>query len=49
MPLALGSLVLGIGHVNNIPTMQLFHKNFQKYSVRIIYAIIDRVCLGIRK
>ena len=36
-----------IGHVNNIPTMQFFtglHWNFQKYSLKIIYAIIDLVC-----
>mgnify|MGYP001803723879 CR=1 FL=1 len=38
-----------IRHVNNIPTMQFFCWNFQKYSVKIIYAIIDRVCLGIPK
>ena len=28
-------------HVNNIPTMHFFHWKFQKYPVKIIYAIID--------
>ena len=37
-----------IGHVNNIPNA-IFHWNFQKYSVKIIYAIIDWVCLGFPK
>ena len=27
---------LRIGHVHSIPTMQFFHRNFQKYSVEII-------------
>ena len=30
-----------IGHVNNMPTMQALHSNFQNYSVKILYAIID--------
>ena len=38
-----------IEHVNNIPTMQSFHCNFQKYSVKIIYAIIDWMCLEFPK
>ena len=37
-----------IGHVNNISQCN-FHCNFQKYSVKITYAIIDWVCLGIPK
>ena len=27
----------------------IFHWNFQKYSVKVIYAIIDSVCLGYPK
>ena len=38
-----------IEYVDNIPTMQFFHWNFQKYSVKVIYAIIDWVCLGFPK
>ena len=34
-----------MGHVNNIPTIQFFRWNSQKYT--ILCAIIDRVCLGI--
>ena len=37
-----------IGHVNNIPTMQLF-TGISINSVKIVYAIIDQVCLGILK
>ena len=36
-------LIVTIGHVYNIPTMQLFDWKFQKYSVVIVYAIIARV------
>ena len=38
-----------MGYVNNIPTNVIFHWNFHKYSVKIFYAIIDFVCLGIPK
>ena len=31
-----------IGHSHNA----IFHRNFQKYSVEILYAVIDWVCLG---
>ena len=30
-----------LGHVYNIPTMQFFHCNFQRHSVKTLYAIID--------
>ena len=35
--------------VKNTPTMQFSHWNFQKFSAKIIYAIIDWVCLGFPK
>ena len=40
-----------IEHAKEYPTTLhfFFHWNFQKYSVKIIYAIIDRVRLGIPK
>ena len=38
-----------IRHVKNIPHNAMFHWNFQKYSVRVLYAIIDWVCRGIPK
>ena len=36
-----------MGHVNNIPTIQFFRWNSQKYTIKILCAIIDRVRLGI--
>ena len=41
--------IAAIRHVDNIPTMQFFTGISKKYSVKIIYAIIDWVCLGILK
>ena len=38
-----------IGHVESIPTMQFFTGIFRKYSVNILYAVIDCVCRGIPK
>ena len=35
------SLMQYLVHVINIPRNAMFHWNFQKYSVNVLYAIID--------
>ena len=36
-----------IGRFNKFPTHNaIVHRNFQKYSVKILYATIDWMCLG---